>query len=102
MAGREIMDTIGLGQKYSNEIIGKVHKLGNNLGLPEPALVDTLEEPPRCLRTPVAVEVDATDPRNLIARHLLDRPLVQDALTRRRCRRSETSARTPRDRVQWS
>ena len=43
MAAREIMDTIGLGQKYSNEIIGKVHKLGNNLGLPQPALVDTLE-----------------------------------------------------------
>ena len=43
MAGREIMDSIGLGQKYSNEIIGKVHKLGNNLGLPLPALADTLE-----------------------------------------------------------
>ena len=43
MAAREIMDTIGLGQKYSNEIIGKVHKLGNNLGLPQPALADTLE-----------------------------------------------------------
>ncbi|HEX9625748.1 MAG TPA: (Fe-S)-binding protein [Acidiferrobacterales bacterium] len=43
MAARDIMDTVGLGQKYSNEIIGKVHKLGNNLGLPEPALADTLE-----------------------------------------------------------
>ncbi len=43
MAGREILDSIGIGQKYSNEIIGKVHKLGNNLGLPEPALADTLE-----------------------------------------------------------
>ena len=43
MAAREIMATIGLGQKYSNEVIGKVHKLGNNLGLPEPALLDTLE-----------------------------------------------------------
>ena len=43
MAAREVMDTIGMGQKYSNEIIGKVHKLGNNLGLPEPALADTLE-----------------------------------------------------------
>lgn len=42
MAAREIMDSIGLGQKYSNEIIGKVHKIGNNLGLPEPALEDTL------------------------------------------------------------
>lgn len=43
MAAREVMDTIGKGQKYCNEIIGKVHKIGNNLGLPEPALADTLE-----------------------------------------------------------
>ena len=43
MAAREIMDSVGLGQKYSNEIIGKVHKIGNNLGLPGPALEDTLQ-----------------------------------------------------------
>ena len=43
MAAREVMDTIGKGQKYCNEIIGKVHAIGNNLGLPEPALADTLE-----------------------------------------------------------
>ena len=43
MAAREVMDSIGVGQKYCNEILGKVHKVGNNLGLPEPALVDTLE-----------------------------------------------------------
>ena len=43
MAAREIMDTVGYGQKYSNEIIAKVHKIGNNLGLPEPALINTLE-----------------------------------------------------------
>jgi len=43
MAARDIMDTVGLGQKYSNEIIGKVYKIGNNLGLPEPALRDTLD-----------------------------------------------------------
>ena len=42
MAGREILASVGLGQKYANEIIGKVHKIGNNLGLPEPALADTL------------------------------------------------------------
>lgn len=42
MAAREIMDSIGLGQKYSNEILGKVHRIGNNLGLPGPALEDTL------------------------------------------------------------
>jgi Fe-S oxidoreductase len=44
MAGREIMDTIGKGQKYSNEIIGKVHKLGNNLGLPGKAIRATLDD----------------------------------------------------------
>ena len=43
MAAREIMDTVGLGQKYSNEIIGKVFTIGNNLGLPGPALENTLE-----------------------------------------------------------
>jgi len=43
MAAREIMDHVGKGQKYCNEIIGKVFKIGNNLGLPEPALKDTLE-----------------------------------------------------------
>ena len=43
MAAREIMDTVGVGQKYCNEIIAKVYKIGNNLGLPEPALRDTLE-----------------------------------------------------------
>ena len=43
MAARDVMDAVGLGQKYSNEIIGKVHKVGNNLGLPGPALRDTLD-----------------------------------------------------------
>lgn len=43
MAAREIMNSVGRGQKYSNEIIGKVYRIGNNLGLPEPALRDTLE-----------------------------------------------------------
>jgi Fe-S oxidoreductase len=42
MAAREIMAAVGMGQKYSNEIIGKVHRIGNNLGLPGPALADTL------------------------------------------------------------
>jgi Fe-S oxidoreductase len=32
-----------MGHKYVNEIIGKVHRIGNNLGLPGPALADTLE-----------------------------------------------------------
>jgi len=43
MAAREILDSVGYGQKYSNEIIGKVHSIGNNLGLPAPALIDTLQ-----------------------------------------------------------
>lgn len=43
MAAREILAEVGMGQKYSNEIIGKVHKIGNNLGLPGPALTDTME-----------------------------------------------------------
>ena len=43
MAAREIMDTIGVGQKYCNEIIGKAQTIGNNLGLPEPAMLNTLE-----------------------------------------------------------
>ena len=43
MAAREVMDAVGVGQKYCNEIIGKAQTIGNNLGLPEPALIDTLE-----------------------------------------------------------
>ena len=43
MAAREILDEVGVGQKYCNEIIAKVYVIGNNLGLPEPALKDTLE-----------------------------------------------------------
>lgn len=43
MAGREILNSIGLGQKYCLEIIGKVHDLGNNLGIPKPALQNSLE-----------------------------------------------------------
>jgi Fe-S oxidoreductase len=43
MAAREIMDTVGQGQKYCNEILVKVYSIGNNLGLPGPALVNTLE-----------------------------------------------------------
>ena len=62
MAAREIMDTVGRGQKYSNEIIGKVHKLGNNLGLPEPALADTLQ----------GLEEDVTDEIGVDVRFPLD------------------------------
>ncbi len=43
MVARDIMNHVGLGQKYTNEIMAKVHKIGNNLGLPGPALIDTME-----------------------------------------------------------
>lgn len=44
MAAREIMDTVGKGQKYCNEIIGKVRVHGNNLGLQAKAHRATLED----------------------------------------------------------
>jgi len=44
MAAREILDSVGYGMKYTNEIIGKVFDIGNNLGLPKPALASTLED----------------------------------------------------------
>ncbi len=43
MAAREIMDAIGVGHKYTTEIVAKVHEVGNNLGIPKPALKGTLE-----------------------------------------------------------
>ena len=62
MAARDIMARIGIGQKYSNEIIGKVYKIGNNLGLPEPALRDTLE----------GLEEDIEDDTGVVVRLPLD------------------------------
>jgi len=44
MAAREIMDHVGTGQKYCNEIIGKVHVVGNNLGLNPKALKATMAD----------------------------------------------------------
>ncbi|MBT4975658.1 MAG: (Fe-S)-binding protein, partial [Gammaproteobacteria bacterium] len=44
MAAREVMNAIGVGQKYPNQILGKINKIGNNLGMPEPALRDTLAD----------------------------------------------------------
>tara|TARA_B100001964_G_scaffold245027_1_gene329424 strand:- start:69 stop:1670 length:1602 start_codon:yes stop_codon:yes gene_type:complete len=43
MAAREIMLRVGIGTKYANEIISKVHKIGNNLGIPELAFWSNLE-----------------------------------------------------------
>ncbi len=62
MAAREIMDSIGVGQKYCNEIIAKVYKIGNNLGLPGPALADTLE----------GLEEDVYDDTGVKVRYPLD------------------------------
>ncbi len=62
MAAREIMHSIGMGQKYSNEIIGKVHRIGNNLGIPGPALENTLE----------GLEEDTKDDTGLDIRFPLD------------------------------
>jgi len=63
MAAREIMDRIGLGQKYCNEIINKVYKIGNNLGLPENALADTLE----------GLEEDVEDETGVAVKYPLDK-----------------------------
>ncbi len=57
MAAREIMDSVGVGQKYCNEIIGKVFKIGNNLGLPGPALADTLSGLEEDIETATGVKV---------------------------------------------
>ncbi len=57
MAAKEVMDSIGMGQKYTNEIIGKVHKIGNNLGLPGPALADTLETLAEEVREDTGIDV---------------------------------------------
>ncbi len=43
MAAREILDSVGVGQKYCNEIIAKLKKTGNNLGMNPKALRATLE-----------------------------------------------------------
>jgi len=63
MAAREIMDRIGLGQKYCNEIINKVYKIGNNLGLPGNALADTLE----------GLEEDVEDETGVAVKYPLDK-----------------------------
>jgi Fe-S oxidoreductase len=42
MVGRAILNEIGVGQHFTNDILDKAGRLGNNLGLPGPALEDTL------------------------------------------------------------
>ena len=43
MAAREILDSIGIGSKYNLEVINKAETIGNNLGMPGPALRNTLD-----------------------------------------------------------
>ncbi|GBD96727.1 MAG TPA: (Fe-S)-binding protein [Nitrospirae bacterium] len=43
MAAREILDSIGIGSKYNLAIINKAETIGNNLGMPGPALRNTLD-----------------------------------------------------------
>lgn len=57
MAAREILAHVGKGSKYSNEIIGKVFKIGNNLGLPGPALEGILEDLEEEMQDDCEVEV---------------------------------------------
>jgi Fe-S oxidoreductase len=63
MAAREILNHIGRGQKYCTEIMGKVYKIGNNLGLPERALADTLE----------GLEEDLEDETGVVVKMPLDK-----------------------------
>jgi len=51
------MDHVGQGQKYCNEIIGKVHDIGNNLGLPPKALRATLEDLEEDLEDETGLEI---------------------------------------------
>ena len=62
MAAREILDSVGYGQKYCNEIIAKVHEKGNNLGLPGPAILDTLE----------GLEEDVEEETGVVVKYPLD------------------------------
>ncbi|MCK4744091.1 MAG: (Fe-S)-binding protein [Sulfuriflexus sp.] len=62
MAAREILDTVGVGQKYCNEILGKVYTIGNNLGLPGKALKATL----------IDLEEDVEDETGVAVKYPLD------------------------------
>ena len=43
MAGRAILESVGLKQTYIHTVIDNVHRVGNNLGMIGPAIADTLE-----------------------------------------------------------
>lgn len=57
MAGREILASVGLGQQYSQEIIAKVKRVGNNLGMKAPALANVLENLEEDILEDTGVEV---------------------------------------------
>ncbi|MBV1863777.1 MAG: (Fe-S)-binding protein [Rhodobacteraceae bacterium] len=57
MAAREILDSVGVGQKYCNEIIAKLKRTGNNLGLNPKALRATLEDLEEDLEEETGLEV---------------------------------------------
>ncbi len=57
MAAREILDTVGVGQKYCNEIIAKLKVTGNNLGMNPKALRATLEGLEEDIEDETGVEV---------------------------------------------
>ncbi len=57
MAAREILDSVGIGQKYCNEIIAKAEKTGNNLGLNPKALKATLEDLEEEIEDDIGVKV---------------------------------------------
>ncbi len=42
MAGRSILDAVGMKQKYIHTVLNNVNRVGNNLGMIAPAIVDTL------------------------------------------------------------
>lgn len=57
MAAREIMDTVGMGQKYTAEVLTKLLTIGNNLGLQKPALQNTLTFMEEEIKEETAVDV---------------------------------------------
>lgn len=66
MAGREILASVGMGQKYTQTVIDKVNTIGNNLGMPQAALKDTL----------LGLEEDILEEMGVAVELPLDRPNV--------------------------
>ena len=57
MAGREILATVGLGQSYSQTIVEKAGRIGNNLGMKRLAIANVLEN----LEEDLADEIDEAE-----------------------------------------